>query len=45
MCFAGSCQIGLQYEGLEVNQDYYFFNQTTAGSSGVIGLGPNSPYW
>ena len=45
MCFAGTCQIGIQYEGTYVNQDNWFYNQSTAGSYGIIGMGPGSPYW
>lgn len=45
MCFAGVCQVGIQYEGTYITADNWFYNISTAGSSGIIGMGPNSPYW
>lgn len=45
MCFGGICQIVNLYEGTTINSDSYFMNSSAAGTYGIIGMGPNSPFW
>lgn len=45
ICFASVCQISVIYNALNITQNNYFYNDSSAQSYGILGMGPESPFW